>query len=303
MSFFPIHQSLTDGERPLSFTPVVDGDFLPSIPSELYEKGAINDAATIIGENADEGMCMITPIYKTDEEPFINSTSYDTLSLMCTSMVSNEPIVAKAVRMMYTDATCTDGPGCNYLQSLSQVCGDIMFVRYSDKVARSFTKAGRKVYRYHFSHIPTTPLLDSPPWVKATHSEDLTFVFGLPLVTQDEDDYTKEEAEMSIRIINYWANLAKTGNPNLSSVDAELPDEEKKTEWPLFTVEGLEYKDLAPDMLNGRGIKARECRFWNEFIPELIETIEDSKKGRRVSSSYDAGYGSETCNEETCPED
>ena len=90
-------------------------------------------------------MCIITPIYQTDEEPFINSTSYDSLSLMCTSMVSKEPIVAKAIKVRYTDATCNGGPGCNYLQSLSQVCGDIMFVRYTDKVARSFTKAGRKV--------------------------------------------------------------------------------------------------------------------------------------------------------------
>ena len=40
----------------------------------------------------------------------------------------------------------------------------------------------------------------------------------------------------------------------------------------MFTVEGLEYKDLTPDMLNGRGIKARECRFFNEFVPQLIKT-------------------------------
>ncbi|XP_071794194.1 acetylcholinesterase-like [Asterias amurensis] len=297
------NESLIDGERPLSFTPVIDGNFLPGIPSELYENGAINDAVTIIGENADEGMCIITPIYQTDEEPFINSTSYDSLSLMCTSMVSKEPIVAKAIKMMYTDATCTDGPGCNYLQSLSQVCGDIMFVRYTDKVARSFTKAGRKVYRYHFTHTPTTPLLDTPPWAGATHSEDLTFVFGLPLVAQDGDAFTEEEVEMSIRIINHWANLAKTGNPNLSSLDAELTDEEKKTEWPLFTVEGLEYKDLTPEMLNGRGIKAQECRFWNDFIPELVETIEKAKKGRASSFSYGDGFGSKTCTEKTCPED
>ena len=62
-------------------------------------------------------------------------------------------------------------------------------------------------------------------------------------------------------------------NPNLSSLDAELTDEEKKTEWPLFTVEGLEYKELTPEMLNGRGIKAQECRYVNEFIPELIKSL------------------------------
>ena len=57
----------------------------------------------------------------------------------------------------------------------------------------------------------------------------------------------------------------------MSSLDAELTDEEKKTEWPLFTLEELAYKDLSPAMLNGRGIKAKECLMWNEFIPKLAQ--------------------------------
>ena len=56
-------------------------------------------------------------------------------------------------------------------------------------------------------------------------------------------------------------------------MDAKLTCEEKKTEWPLFTVEGLEYKDLSPEMLNGRGIAAQKCRLWNEFVPELLKTL------------------------------
>ncbi len=84
-----------------------------------------------------------------------------------------------------------------------------------------------------------------------------------------------------------------------------MTDEEKKTEWPLFTVEGLEYKDLTPDMLNGRGIKARECRFWNEFMPELIKTAEDAKKCKDSSSKWTqdgSSSDSETCTKEKCPE-
>ena len=78
------------------------------------------------------------------------------------------------------------------------------------------------------------------------------------------------------------SSLLYSSNPNLSSLDAELTDEEKPTEWPLFTDEGLEYKDLTPDMLNGRGIKARECRFWNEFVPQLIKTAGKLVTSRNV---------------------
>ena len=88
-----------------------------------------------------------------------------------------------------------------------------------------------KVYRYHFTHTPTTPLLDTPPWAGATHSEDLTFVFGLPLVAQDKDDFTEEEVEMSIRIINHWANLAKTGLVSWSMFMERF--------WPLDLISSL----------------------------------------------------------------
>ena len=51
----------------------------------------------------------------------------------------------------------------------------------------------------------------------------------------------------------------------------EKSEEEQLPEWPLFTLEELAYKDLSPSMENGRGIKARECLMWNEFIPKLIQ--------------------------------
>ena len=53
-------------------------------------------------------------------------------------------------------------------------------------------------------------------------------------------------------------------------MDAQLTAEEKEKEWPEFTLEKLTYKDLSLAMLNGRGVKTRECLLWNEFIPKLV---------------------------------
>ncbi|XP_033634396.1 cholinesterase 2-like [Asterias rubens] len=294
------------GTQSILLTPVVDGNFLPGKPAELYAKGAIGDAVSIMGSNADEGMgffMMIFPNNTDDEAPFINSTTYDALYPVFGSMISMEPIVTDAVKLIYTDPTCTDGPSCNYVEALSQMGGDSLFVCPADKTARAYTQAGRKVYRYFMTHDSTTKMI-GPPWSKANHGEDLPFVFGLPLVPSDDFKTTEDEVRMSIQTIRYWSNLAKTGNPNLSSLDAELTVEEIKTEWPLFTVEGLEYKDLTPDMLNGRGIKARECRFWNEFVPQLIKTAEDAKKCKESSSRWtqDGSSDSETCTKDKCSE-
>ena len=201
------------GEQSLiMFGPVVDGHFLPGNPADLYEMGAINDAVSIIGTNADEGMLTLMMAFpnNVDEAPFINSTSYDELSPMCISMISTEPIVSKAIKLMYRDATCKDAPDCNYLECLSQVCGDLMFVCSVDKTARAFTEAGRKVYRYHMTHIPTTSIFGRT-WTKSNHGEDMLFVFGIPLLPPDEYEFTQDEARMSLQTIKYWSNLAKTG--------------------------------------------------------------------------------------------
>ncbi|XP_022085472.1 acetylcholinesterase-like isoform X2 [Acanthaster planci] len=269
------------GEGPsMIHAPIVDGEVIPADPNDLYKQGAINDAVSIIGALSDEGMLMLTPSFpnNTDEAPFVDRDTFDAqakFQLAC--VVSPEPIVADAAMMMYRNASCADMLNCDQIENLAQLLGDAMFVCSGVKTAKAFTKAGRKVYHYHMSHVPTTPMLGNK-WTKATHGDDLIFVFGLPLVPSANWSFTEDEARMSIQTIKYWANLAKTGNPNLSSLDGQQGEEENLPEWPLFTLEELAYKDLSPSMGNGRGIKAKECILWNEFIPKLIQISEEAKK-------------------------
>ncbi|XP_038061912.1 cholinesterase 1-like [Patiria miniata] len=290
----------------IPFAPVVDGKVIPADPNDLYEQGAINDAVAIVGALADEGMLNLLPVFpnSTDEAPFVDSDTFDAVvKFNLGSMLSSEPIVIEAVKMMYGNASCYGLPDCDYLDSLSQVLGDVMFVCSGDKTARAFTKAGRQVYRYFMTHIATTTLLGKK-WTKSIHGDDLIFVMGQPLIPSVNWTFTEDEARMSIQTIKYWANLAKTGNPNLSSLDAEQREEEKLPEWPLFTLEELAYKDLSVSMSNGRGIKAKECLMWNEFIPKLIQVAEEAKEcqAKDVREVKDGEAGEGTCTEETCPE-
>ncbi|XP_022085510.1 acetylcholinesterase-like [Acanthaster planci] len=292
----------------LTFAPVVDGKVIPADPNDLNEQGAINDAVSIIGALADEGLLMVAPAFPncTNEAPFVDSNTYDThAKIKLSFLVSPEPIVADFTKMIYTDATCAGAPDCDYLQSLSQVIGDAMFVCPGVKTAKAFAKAGRKVYHYHMRHVPTTPMLGNK-WTKATHGDDLIFVFGLPLIPSANWSFTEDEARMSIRTIKYWANLAKTGNPNLSSLDDERGEGEKLPEWPLFTLEEMAYKDLSPSMGNGRGIKAKECLMWNEFIPKLVHIAEEAKKCQEAKNVKEDKGGivpDGTCTKKTCSEE
>jgi len=220
--------------------------------------------------------------------------------------VGPEPIVAEMVKLMYRNASCKDAPDCDYLESLSQALGDVIFVCPGEKTAQAFTKAGRKVYRYSMDYYSENATLIGKKWTKAVHGDDLLYVFGVPFMNKDRWNFSEDEIQLSVKIIKYWANLAKTGNPNLSSLDAELTDEEKETEWPLFTVEELAYKKLNPTMQNGRAIKAKECLMWNEFMPKLVKLAEEAGKCREAAEEpsqekQDGGDEQGTCTKETCP--
>ncbi|XP_070548659.1 acetylcholinesterase-like [Ptychodera flava] len=80
----------------------------------------------------------------------------------------------------------------------------------------------------------------------------------------------QEEVNMTLQIMKYWTNFAKTGNPNLHSTGNS-----EQGGWPLFKVPGLAYKELSIDMETKYGHKTRECALWNDYIPSLIERTEN----------------------------
>ena len=40
--------------------------------------------------------------------------------------------------------------------------------------------------------------------------------------------------------------------------------------WPLFTIPELEHKEMSLELGTGRAVRARECHFWNEYLPSLM---------------------------------
>jgi para-nitrobenzyl esterase len=80
------------------------------------------------------------------------------------------------------------------------------------------------VYRYHFEQ-PAPPSKFHPGW-SAFHSDDIEYVFGT-LDTRPEAVWGPEERKLSERMMTYWTNFAKTGNPNGPGVP----------EWPKYGAE------------------------------------------------------------------
>uniref|UniRef100_A0A8C8IH44 Carboxylic ester hydrolase n=1 Tax=Oncorhynchus tshawytscha TaxID=74940 RepID=A0A8C8IH44_ONCTS len=143
-----------------------------------------------------------------------------------------------------------------------------------------------EVYLYLFHHRASN--LAWPGWMGVIHGYEIEFVFGMPL--EKRLNYTAEEEKLSRRMMRYWANFARTGNPNINfdgSVDS-------RQRWPQFTNSEQKHVGLNTESLKiHKGLRNQLCAFWNRFLPRLLnitDNIDDAERQWKVEfhrwSSY-----------------
>ncbi|XP_077984264.1 acetylcholinesterase-like [Glandiceps talaboti] len=263
----------------ISFMPYIDGQFVTEHPQKTVSEKTFNKVDTIMGTTADEGMLFLIILFPNqlnESKVVMDKPTFDAMvPAFVFGPVSKYPMVIDSAKMLYTNWEEADLPEANYADSFSQITGDQIFVCSTDATARAHYEAGLNVYLYHFDHRPSTSIYRTgSKWTKAAHGEDIQFVFGVHLISQirpgkdivDKWVTTDEEAGMSLQIMKYFTNFAKTGNPNLDE-DGTATD----IEWPKFTVPELQYKELSPSMPTKRALKAKECAFWNQLVPSLLK--------------------------------
>ncbi|XP_041479550.1 cholinesterase-like [Lytechinus variegatus] len=264
----------------------VDGLFLEDTPDNLYRMGDFKQCPIMAGYNKDEGTARLRTMFRDHRyEPYPPSMNLTTAHDHVTSFVSwkgyNESMILRnAVLEMYTDWS-EDLINGNFSRTYVDVLTDVNYACTSDKVLRAHQALGvHPIFKYIFTHAPTKSIqefihetqIDVTPstrWLKATHSEEVTFVFGLPFIEEISHVFnvTEEERSLSLQIMLFWANFAKSGDPNKASKDGFVNDAFEP--WLPFTENGLMHKDLSPAFPNGRAARARECHFLNVYMPRL----------------------------------
>ncbi|CAB0008422.1 unnamed protein product [Nesidiocoris tenuis] len=129
----------------------------------------------------------------------------------------------------------------------------------------------RQVFGVYFTNIRASSLNNPwPSWTGVMHGDEINYIFGEPLNVAK--NYQPWEADLSKRIMNYWANFAKTGNPNLRSNNSWT-----STYWPQHTAYGREYitLDINSTASTGRGPRVKQCAFWKKYLPQLISMTEE----------------------------
>ncbi|XP_070551765.1 acetylcholinesterase-like [Ptychodera flava] len=255
------------------FAPFVDGTVLPENPKDVVAEGRFSRTGIdiLMGANADEGtfvLAELLPYTINQTVPTVSKSQFDVFfPVFLFDPAKSSSAAHDAVKLMYVDWATVDSDDANYAQALSQMIGDQMFVCPTDLSARAYSEAGSKVYRYFMTHVPATSVWPIS-WMGAAHYEDIQFVFGYHFLNLTI--MPQEEINMTLQIMKYWTNFAKTGNPNLPSTGNS-----KHENWALFHVPGLAYKELSVDMETKYGHKTRECALWNDYIPSLIKRTEN----------------------------
>ncbi|XP_042303356.1 LOW QUALITY PROTEIN: acetylcholinesterase-like [Sceloporus undulatus] len=247
------------------FSPTIDGDFLPDDPQKLLEMGRIQIKPTLIGFTSDEGSIFTLLLFPGTNRSLISLKLFQTVIQLALQNVTDA--AAQAIALKYAEDI--DIPVLNF-SSLSQALGDSLFVCPAAQFAAKSREAGSPVYTYSFSH--RTPGSLWPEWAGAPHGTEVPYMFGtLDSALGVNQTCREAEAELSHRVMRYWAEFARSGNPTGPEVS--------EVAWPLYNATQQNFFHLGTEPSEVLQISpARHC--------DLLKRLSGNPKIKEEESTF-----------------
>ncbi|XP_069802225.1 fatty acyl-CoA hydrolase precursor, medium chain-like isoform X2 [Dendropsophus ebraccatus] len=138
---------------------------------------------------------------------------------------------------------------------------DFIFVIPALRAAKYHRDSGHPTYFYEFQHRPSIFEDSKPDFVKADHTDEVYFVMGGPFLDDGlhPTDFKEEEKILSKTIMKYWANFARTGNPNAPGL----------IHWPQYG-QDEEYLQIGIKQSAAKQLKAGKYEFWTKVLPQKM---------------------------------
>ncbi|XP_027261561.1 acylcarnitine hydrolase isoform X1 [Cricetulus griseus] len=241
---------------------VVDGVFLPRHPQELLASADFHPVPSIIGVTNDE-YGWIIPMVRGSARTIKEITRENLQAVLknATAQMMLPPECSNLLMEEYMGDT--EDPQTLQIQ-FTEMMADFMFVIPALQVSH-FQRSHAPVYFYEFQHQPSFVKDVRPPHVKADHGDEVLFVFG-PFSSGMKFDLPEEEELLNRRMMKYWANFARHGNPNSEG----LPY------WPMLDHDE-QYLQLDIQPTVGQDLKARKLQFWTKTLPQKIQELKRSQ--------------------------
>ncbi|XP_041505910.1 pyrethroid hydrolase Ces2e-like isoform X5 [Microtus oregoni] len=239
---------------------VVDGEFFPRHPEELLASADFHPVPSIIGVNNDEYGWLFSMKMKG-----ITRQTLPAVLKSTTPQMMLPPECSELIMEEYMGDT--EDPQTLQIQ-YAEMMGDFTFVVPALQVAH-FQRSHAPVYFYEFQHRPSFFKDIKPPHVKADHGDEILFVFG-SFFWGVKINLTEEEELLNRKMMKYWANFARHGNPNSEG----LPY------WPMMD-DDEQYLQLDIQPAVGRALKARRLQFWTQTLPQKIQELKGAQEGHK----------------------
>jgi para-nitrobenzyl esterase len=194
------------------FSMVVDGYFLPESPLAIYSAGRQQHVPLLAGWNADEGSAQATLEKMTPTPAHLEER-----------LESIFPGHAKEAMKLYP--ATNDAEAKHQAQELARDRG-VGYAMWKWLQLQGST-GHAETFRYRFDRArPMPPGSTGDLTPRAFHSAEIEYVFSV--LPKRDTPWPAEDRRISELMSTYWANFAKTGNPNGSG----LP------QWPAYNGKG-----------------------------------------------------------------
>ncbi|XP_069848428.1 carboxylesterase 1E-like isoform X1 [Dipodomys merriami] len=233
------------------FVPVVvDGVLIPKAPEEILAEKNFNTVPYIVGINKQEfGWILPTSKGFPLSEVQFNQNLATSLLQKSKHMTSLSEKLIPVIIEKYLEGT--DDPTQTRDRFLD-LLADMVFGVPSVIVSRGHRDAGAPTYMYEFQYRPSFSPDMKPMTVIGDHGDEVYSVFGAPILREGASE---EEINLSKTVMKFWANFARTGNPNGEG----LPH------WPEYDQKEA-YLEIGTTIQAAYWLKDKEVAFWTELL-------------------------------------
>ncbi|XP_034613467.1 acetylcholinesterase-like [Trachemys scripta elegans] len=247
------------GKRIMSMpgsVPTVDGDFLPDEPLRLLEAGHSQPIPLLAGVTANEGSYLIITALNFTRVNASHVSWEELLEVLRVTMPGLPWEGVQAAAERYNQK----GQGSAwYHRTMAHIISDYHVVCPIAKTAGQMAEAGSPVYAYTFTHRPSG--LSSPKWMGVPHGSEVPYLFGtLASVGGANHTHTEAEVALSRRVMRYWAEFARSGNPTGAGGSGE--------QWPRYNATEKNFFRIGTEPPQVEGTSpARLCGVLTPLVP------------------------------------
>ncbi|KAM7075694.1 thyroglobulin [Molossus nigricans] len=255
--------------------PVVDGQYLREAPARALLRAPRATVDLLIGTSQDDGLISRAKAVKQFEESQGRTSSktafYRALQNSLGGADGDAGVLAAATWYYSLEHSADDY--ASFSRALENATRDYFITcPVIDLASRWAARARGNVFMYHapqsYGHSSLELLTD------------VQYALGLPFHPAYEGQFTPEEKSTSLKIMQYFSNFIRSGNPNYPhEFSRKAP--EFAVPWPDFVpgANGENYKEFSALLPNRRGLKRADCSFWSKYIRSLKAPADEAKDG------------------------